>query len=692
MLTAQFAQRLVLVPIAALLMLFTALGARAQEGERWALVVGIADYQSPRMLSLDNTINDARTMAASLTNMGFKVYLLENTTRAELDATVQRIGTEVPDAELGLFFYAGHGVQQNGVNYALPADIDPDLPDFLLNQGISISKLVGDMKGIGVGKLVVVLDSCRNSPFGGDQAFGIGLALVDAPVDTIVAYSTAPGAVALDGIGVNSPFTAALASALEGPRQDIRDVLRLVRARVRLATGGAQTPWFIDNSGTEIVVQPREEIAIAESLRAALSDTVSLASTAWETISTSSDPNDFNLFAELYPEHPLSQVAREQASLLRDAGQPVLPVMELGVPDPNPAVPGGLDSLLTACDLLATGPADPLGLVEPIPHDLVNTRAALRACIEAVTNDPENPRLLGLLARVLNLEERYDEALYYFTAAADNGSSSGFGGLAEAYRFGLGVPEDLARSAEYVRQGALLGNVSLRLQMGVYYREGWGVPQSFSEARRWLENAAGFGFPNALSALADLYRNGQGVPQDHAKALTYYRQAAAGGHTDAMNSVGMAYMRGEGVERDLAQGIYWLSRASEQGNPYSAHHLGRAFRTGWGVEKDPRQAIAYYRLSAQRNFMGAYTEIGDMLTGNDGIPADLPQAYASLTIAIEAAKLVDTTSARKNGEVATAKLDELRPRMTAEQITGGERIAAEWLDQYGVLDFARVWE
>lgn len=657
---------------------------------RWAIVVGNAEYTNASVGGLENTVNDARTMAASLTNMGFEVFLLENATKGDLDNTITTIGRDHANAELGLFFFAGHGLQQGGVNYALPSDIDPKATDFLKTQGISINSAVRDLKNTGISKLVVVLDSCRNSPFGEDQAFGVGLALVDAPEDTIIAYSTAPGAVALDGSGANSPFTAALASTLEGRQQDIRDILKLVRAKVRFATGGAQTPWFLDNSSTEILIQPREEIALSAEQNSVLAGTISLESTAWRTISASSDPNDFELFATLYPQHALASVAREQLSQLRSTGSPDLPGMELGVPDPNPSVPGGLGVLITECDILATGLGDIYGLVEPVPHDLVNTRAALRACIEAVSLEPQNERVLALLGRVLKLEERYEEARYYYQRATEAGNSTAFGGLSELYRFGLGVELDLERAAQYAREGALRGNAPMRQVLANYYKQGWGVPQSFTEARRWLEIASINGYPAAVTALGDMYRRGQGVPKDPGVALKYYRQAAASGKTDAMNNIGMAYMRGEGVEADTNQGIYWLSRASEQGNPYSAFHLGRAFRKGWGVERDPKQAIAFFRLSAQRNFLGAYTQIGDLLLGEEGLERDYAKAYANYTIAIKAAELRDTIASGKNKDEAEGKLADLIPKMTEAQIIEGKQIANDWIEQYGLLDFNLV--
>lgn len=666
-------------------------GARA-EG-RWALVLGIAEYADAAIPDLDNTINDARTMAAALNDMGFSVYYLENATKADVDATLARMAAEQPSADVGLVYYAGHGLQLEGVNYLLPADIAPAGDSFLEEQGISVSRLIQDLRAMNPASMVVILDSCRNSPFEDRAAFGTGLALVDAPENAIIAYSTAPGEVALDGSGPNSPYTAALASVLDGPQQDIRDVLRLVRAKVRLATGGVQTPWFVDNSKAAIVVQPRPAVMAPEEAADLLGDEVSIVATFWRTIETSSDPRDFALFAELNPETELADIARRQVTLLETEQAPSFPLMDLGVPDPNPEVPGGLGALITECDLLATGPSDALALAEPVPHDLVNTRAALRACLEAVSNDPENGRLVGMLGRVLRLDNRFEEALHYAERSAALGNPTAYGGIAEIYRLGLGVPVDQVRAAAAARSGAMMGSNVMQLLLALHYREGWGVPQSFNEARRWMEISGRGGFPPAATALGDMYRRGQLGPADPAKALEYYRQAAALDHTDAINVIGLAYMKGEGVPQDIEEGIRWLSRASEEGNPYAAYHLGRAFQSGQGVEKDPAHALAYFRLSAQRNFLGAYIQIGDVLqAGGEGLEPALPEAYANYVIAREAAILRDTIESAKERDMAQARIDEVAGRMSPEEVLRAEQIAHDWIEQYGLLDFNLVHE
>ncbi|MEX0969839.1 MAG: caspase family protein [Paracoccaceae bacterium] len=663
------------------------LGTASHAQNRWALIIGNADYPDPGVISLANTLNDARTMAAALSAMGFSIYTVENATRADVDAAIADIAKSEQGAELGLFFYAGHGVQHEGINYLLPSDIQPSTRSFLQDQAIALPAIIERLAELNAGKLVIVLDACRNSPFGAGQASGVGLALTEAPANTIISYATSPGAVALDGIGANSPFTAALASTLEGPRQDFRDVLRLVRAKVRRATNGEQTPWFLDNATEEIWLDPNPPIVLDAETQAAITGNINLASVTWNTIRTSADQTDFQLFVELFPEDQLAPVASRQLQLLAESGVEPLRAVEIAFDDTAQIVPGGLTQLVTQCDILATPGNDPYALVEGVPHDLVNTRAAIRACIQALEDDPGNARITGLLARSLSLAGRDDEALFFFQLAAERGYATAYGDLAEAYRIGRGVEIDEARAADYLRIGALAGMGNLRVAMGEFYREGWGVPQSYAEARRWFEVAAMNGQVNAVTALGDMYRRGHGVDVDQARALGHYLSAAANGQSDAMNNVGLAYLRGEGVTTNHPQAIYWLTRATDEGNPYAPLQLGRMFMKGWGVEADGRQALAYFRLSAQRNFVNAYEFIGDMLTGFDGVEQDLPAAYANYIIAYEGGLLRDTAGSRKVSESAAAKMAELEGRMSADQIAAGRATADAWIEEYGVLDF-----
>ncbi len=679
--------------LAMVLVAFATFADTARAQDRWALVLGVSTYDSPLVTPLKNTLNDARTVAASLNNMGFKVYYLENATKNEINSALDLIEIDQPGREVGLFYFAGHAVQLEGQNFVLPSDIDPKGGKTLRTDAVSVNEVVARMNAIGTRSLVVILDACRNSPLPGESASGTGLALVDAPPNTVIAYSTSPGAVAFDGAGANSPYTAALASSLEGSEKDFRDVLRLVRAKVRLATGGEQTPWYIDNTRAPITIRPTNPIAPEELTELVSGRPMSLPLTAWLTIAESADSRDFEQFIALFPEDQLAEVAKRQILEIETGNSPDFPLMEIEVDGPGREIPEGLISEVTACDILATGVGDVMAVAEPVPHDLVNTRAALRACVEAVQEAPKNARLVNHLARVLRLSQRFEEALHYYRLAAELGNPSAYIGISEFYRQGIAVEPDYRRAFEAARTGALLGSPRLQLMTGIFYREGWGVQQSYPEAMRWMWLSVQNGFPPAFVAYGDFYRKGLGVEVDEARAVGFYRQAAVLGSSDAENLIGMAYMRGKGATHDPETGIQWLVRSSDAGNPFAAFQLGRAFQDGWGVKKDLKTALAYFRLSAQRNYLGAHILIGDILReGLPGEPPNGPEAYANYIIAREAAILRDTRDAKEELTDAEARIADIQPALSPEERTAGEQIATNWINQYGLLDFNLVSE
>jgi uncharacterized protein len=670
--------------------LVTAGAASAQD--RWALVLGVSTYDSDLIQSLNNTINDSRTIAASLNDKGFKVYYLENAARGEIESAIELIESEQREADVGLVYFAGHAIQLGGENFILPSDINPAGSVALREQALSINEVVSRINGTGAKSLVVILDACRNSPLPGEAASGTGLALVDAPENTIIAYSTAPGAVAFDGEGTNSPYTAALSSALDGAEEDIRDVLRLVRARVRLATSGEQTPWYIDNSKTQILISSQGGIMPDTLTELVAGREIDLSTTAWLTMANSADPRDLRLFIDLFPQDQLTEAAKRQLVLIETSPEPGFPLMEIEVEGPDRDLPGGLMSEVTACDILATGVGDVLAVTEPVPHDLVNTRAALRACLEAVSAEPDNPRLVGLLSRVLRLANRFDEALHYAERAAELGNPTAYLGVSSFYRQGIGVEQDYPRAFEAARAAALMGSPPAQLVTGIFFREGWGVPQSYPEAMRWIWLSAQNGHAPALVAYGDFYRKGLGVKVNDGISLDYYRRAAALDSSDAANLIGMAHMRGQGTDKNTDIGINWLVRSSDAGNPYAAFQLGRAFQDGWGVKKNLETALAYYRLSAQRNYLGAYIRIGDLLRMDNVEGGRMPEAYANYIIAREAAILRDTRDAKEELAEAETRIAEVLVEMSDDDKAAGEKIAADWIAQYGLLDFNLVNE
>ena len=208
-----------------------------------ALVIGNAAY--PGSGRLENPVNDSRAMSAKLRSMGFKVTEVEDANRAKLVTALGQFGRSVATADLSVLFYSGHGVQMSGTNYILPMDINQSDLGQATIQGISLDSAVSQLLP-GKTKLVF-LDACRDNPLyqvAANKSFNKGLAPISVAEGTLIAYATKDGQVASDGGkgSKNSPFTVALLEHLSDP-DDIAVVLRRVREKVKIATGGKQVPW-----------------------------------------------------------------------------------------------------------------------------------------------------------------------------------------------------------------------------------------------------------------------------------------------------------------------------------------------------------------------------------------------------------------------------------------------------------------
>jgi uncharacterized caspase-like protein len=232
----------------ALLLILTAPALAA--GKRVALVVGNSAYEEAGPLA--NPVNDARDMADALRAIGFTVIEGTDLGKRALERKVGEFADALTGAEVGMFFYAGHGIQVDGRNFLLPTDARLDVPAKLKLEAVPIDDVIDIIESQATISLVF-LDACRNNPFpknAGNRGaasmaagLGNGLAQFDASRGSFIAFSTAPGAVALDGAGRNSPFASALLRHIGTPAQGIGDMMIAVRNDVMAETKGTQRPW-----------------------------------------------------------------------------------------------------------------------------------------------------------------------------------------------------------------------------------------------------------------------------------------------------------------------------------------------------------------------------------------------------------------------------------------------------------------
>lgn len=213
--------------------------------KKLALVVGNAAYPGQE---LNNTVNDATAIAATLRTLGFDVISVSNSSRRDLDNAINDFGSRAGNYDVALFYYAGHGIQYKGNNYLIPVNANLQSEADVEYECTDVNRVLDKLDESGCKMKVIILDACRNNPFerswhrgaGG----GRGLSVISAPVGTLISYATSPGTTAADGVGQHSPYTQALLEVLKEKDVPIESVFKNVGVRVVKSTNKTQTPWY----------------------------------------------------------------------------------------------------------------------------------------------------------------------------------------------------------------------------------------------------------------------------------------------------------------------------------------------------------------------------------------------------------------------------------------------------------------
>jgi uncharacterized caspase-like protein len=298
-------------------------GSAVAAERRVALVVGVSAYRA--VPPLRNTRNDASGVSAALGRLGFEVDTVLDPDRSALETAVRRLGVQARGADVALFFYAGHAVESGGRNWLLPISADIRGGRDLRFESVELDALLEQLEGT-ARMAVVVLDACRDNPFRsvlGEAGRGVapgGLARVQAAVGTLVVFSTAPGTVAADGDGANSPFTAALLKRIEAPGVEFRQVLAEVRRDVRAATHGRQVPWEQSAMEGALILKPVATAAPEPVSAGSARPELEADALFWDSVRASKDPADLKAYLARFPDGVFAALARSRLRGLEAAG------------------------------------------------------------------------------------------------------------------------------------------------------------------------------------------------------------------------------------------------------------------------------------------------------------------------------------------------------------------------------------
>ena len=295
----------------------------ADDPSRVALVIGNDTYpQSP----LANAVNDARAVADLLRTAGFRVDLRTDTSRDALAKAVEAFGAAIArnEVKLAIFYYAGHGTQVDWRNYLVPVDANVASAKELGARCFDLGVLHGQLSKARDKVFVVILDACRDNPFG--AAFRPeqrGLSPFDAPAGTVLAFSTAPGAVASDGAGKHGLYSESLVRELSVRGVRIEDAFKRVRLNVRLASNGAQVPWESTSLESDVFLFP----AASKLSEADLERVFERELATWNRIKNSKDVKDWAAYLREYPNGKFSEIAQARLNALMPRGEHAAPAV-----------------------------------------------------------------------------------------------------------------------------------------------------------------------------------------------------------------------------------------------------------------------------------------------------------------------------------------------------------------------------
>jgi TPR repeat protein len=486
----------------------------SEPGQRLALVIGNGAYKDSPLL---NAANDARSIGQRLSEIGFKVTKLEDASLKEMNAAVRDFGDGLRKGGVGLFYYAGHGIQIRGRNFLVPVDADIKREDEVSYNSLDANSILDKMESAGNGTNIMILDACRNNPFARSfRSSATGLAQMDAPVGTYISFATAPGRVASDGAGANGLFTQHLLNSMRQPGLKIEDVFKRTRVAVMADSAQQQVPW--DNSsltgdfyflpaGAAAASAPAQEPAAATDKPAAKPQTVA-----------EHKPG---------PKPAAPQSTRRESTSEKSTRLAMGSIPKPSAPPPasKPMQSGGDEQFQKAQEAAKKGDA----------------RGAA---------------------------DLYEQA-------AQRGHAGAQFELGMLYKIGRRpITQDLPKARTLLGKAAP-NNTAAAYEYGMLLDQGQGGDKNCREAQRWLQRAAEGGMVGAMTALGDsLLRscNGEKKPEAAAKWL---RSAADKSSVAAQFSLGILYFNGDGVAKNPGEARKWLELAESKGHPSARFYLDR---------------------------------------------------------------------------------------------------------------------
>jgi TPR repeat protein len=561
---------------------------------------------------LKNPKNDATDMAKALEKLNFQVALKTDASKSQMQKAIRKFGNELKHGGVGLFFYAGHGMQVKGTNYLIPVGSDIQNEDEIQDLAVSANLVLAKMETAGNPLNIVILDACRNNPFTRSfRSSQTGLAQMDAPTGSLLVYATGPGSVAADGEGRNGLFTKYLLKHVRIPGMEVGKMLRSVRKFVIKESNNQQTPWDSSSLTGDFYFTPPtiSETYEVKPQRPTVKDIES------EILSVEKPTQSMvgNLqvkvdtrWVDVYINDQLRTRIADPEALFQQKNIPSGPIVVRLEPD-------GYKSKEIKLTILP-GQWNKIDFkikeTEPLPAPYTKTSSNLNWIL-----------WIGFVLSVILLA-----LVAFYLKNKDNSAMKWYGNLGEKYMKGAGVRKDEQKSVSAYRKAAEKGDNNALFKLGSMCLRGDGIKKSPQKAAMFYRKAAEQGHSESQFNLGCLHKNGKGVAKDDNKAVKYYHEAAEQGHAGAQFNLGLMHKEGLGIVKSDEKALVYYHKSAEQGHTNAQFHLGQMYFNGTGVKKDDTEAFKWYYKAAEKGQVDAQFNLGNIYLYGNGVEKDFSEA------------------------------------------------------------------
>ncbi|WP_049736301.1 caspase family protein [Rhizobium ecuadorense] len=654
-----------LLTIAAILLSAATAYAAITEGEngrRVALVIGNSVYKT--LPSLPNPANDVEEVANTLRSAGFDVTIGVNVDRIGLEDTVRRFLRSTSNAEAGLIYYSGHGIQVGGQNFIVPVDATLETPYDVETQTMPLDLILNHLKQNSRVQLIF-LDACRNNPFNAQKFWMAeklepvgatrGLARIDSDLGSLIAFSTEPGQVALDGAGALSPYSESFIKRASEPNKEIRQVLTDVRRDVIAMTGGKQVPWENSSLMDSFYFIPAPPPPSVEAMQQ-----VSVPEGAAATKLPIAPPHDETGSTLLVTLNQLPQTGK-----LSFDGKPV----EQGAKMPAAA--------LTALTYDSSGVA--AGTVGLIGYSVSDPYGQATQGVVAITVAADAGAKLAQLEQQKQVRLA-DADAYLKTLPRDVSTTIGVGPVAASlpvvpasaaemtFKVAALPDKGTLRAGDrviglgHVLEAADIPGLSYEPQIGtenqpfaltlqaandnlppatVTFKPVLDACDSAAAAPLDLQGVTSGKLPNeidpdealpacteAIKAYPEVARfvyqlgRAQLANRDTKAAFATIKKAMDAGHVRAIHHLSTMYEIGASVPRNVDKAAEIVQAAAKKGDPYALHSFGNDLYYGRGVKADQQQGLRMMLQAADLGHTYAMNALGYIFLNGVKVPAD----------------------------------------------------------------------